>query len=241
MSIGLAGFVIVGAVLVYWDAKKKEDVQIKISQLERNLEVAKNEAEKQQSLTRDATDRAHLLAEQLKVKSEALSKVLHDKPHIDGEITKVRVFPWQRASASNERVEGRTTAAGVLIFAHLENEGRSTTLANWELTIELPDHTIIRPQKWPVKKPMRVPCEDGPIKIPEDDYLDAKTTQAVQTSAKFSGVTVWMVKSTPLGTIQHDQSSYTLTARDNTGVVHALKPFNLSASQQKCFGFDVLD
>jgi low affinity Fe/Cu permease len=241
LTLGLAAFVIAGAVLVYWDVKKKEDIQSKLSQQERELEVAKQEAEKQQALTRDATDRAHLLAEQLQVKSEELSKVLHDKPHIDGAITKVRVFPWQHATASNEPVEGKTTAAGVLIFAHLENEGSTTSLANWELTIELPDHTIIRPQKWPVKKSLRIPCEDGPIKIPRDEYLDAKTTQAIQTSATFSGVTVWMVKSTPLSTIQHNQSSYTLTARDNTGVVHALKPFNLSPSQHRCFGFDVLD
>ena len=240
-SIGLVGFIIVGAVLVYSDAKRNEDIQTKISQLERMLEVAKKEAEKQESLTRDATDRAHLLAEQLKVKTEELSKVLQNKPRIDGEIKRVRLFPWQRASGAQEGVDGKTTAAGILVFVRIENDGSNTTLANWELSIELPDHTVIRPQKWPVKKSMRISCEDGPIKIPKNEYLDSKAKQAVQTAEEISGVTVWMVKNAPLSTIQNNQSFYTLTARDNTGVIHALKKFSVTASPEKCFGFDILE
>jgi hypothetical protein len=45
----------------------------------------------------------------------------------------------------------------------------------------------------------------------------------------------------PLSTIQNNQSFYTLTARDNTGVVHALKKFSVTASPEKCFGFDILE
>src|SRR5215831_6678501 len=74
LSIGLAVFVIAGGVLVYWDAKKREDIHTKMGQLERDLEVAKKEAAKQESLVRDANDEAHLLGERLKVKSDELSK-----------------------------------------------------------------------------------------------------------------------------------------------------------------------
>jgi len=88
---------------------------------------------------------------------------------------------------------------------------------------------------------MRIPCEDGPIKIPTSEFLDAKTTKAVQRAEELSGVTIWMIKSTPLSTIQSNRSDFTLTARDNTGVVHVLKPFSLTDSSQTCFGFDLLD
>lgn len=77
-SIGLAGFIAVGGVLVYWDAKTREDVQTKMEQLERDLELAKKDAARQASLVRDANDQAHLLAEQLKVKTDELSKVRKD-------------------------------------------------------------------------------------------------------------------------------------------------------------------
>jgi hypothetical protein len=240
-SVGLLAFVIAGAVLVYFDAKKRGDIDTQMGQLEHDLDAAKQELAKQESLVRDANNNAHLLGEQLKAKSDELSKVLHDKPQIIGEIKSVRLFPWQRASARAETTAGKTTAAGVVVVARIENEGSETTLANWELTIELPDHTVIRPQKWPVKKSMRIPCEDGAIKIPSGEYLDAKTAQAIQRSQEVSGVMVWMIKHTQLSTIQTNKSDYTLTARDNTGVVHALMPFSLTDSPQRCFGFDVMD
>jgi hypothetical protein len=241
LSIGFAAFVLLGGGLVYWDAQKKEDIQTKIGQLEHMVEVAKKEAAKQESLTRDATDRAHLLAEQLQAKSGELSRVLKDKPQIEGEIKKVRIFPWQRASARDGTADGTTTATGLLVFARIENEGSGTTLANWELSIELPDNTIIRAQKWPVGKAIRIPCDDGPIKISKDEYLDAKSREAVQRTEARSGVTIWMVKNVPLRTLQTKNSFYTLTARDNTGVVHALKKYSLPSSPQPCSGFEVVD
>src|SRR5690349_15609052 len=69
LSLGLVGFVIAGAVLVYVDAKKREDIDTKMGQLEHDLDAAKKEGAKQESLLRDANNRAHLLAEQLKTKS----------------------------------------------------------------------------------------------------------------------------------------------------------------------------
>jgi hypothetical protein len=240
-SLGILVFVIAGAVLVYFDAERREDIHTKMGQLEHDLEAAKKEASKQEALARDATNRAHVLAEQLKAKSEELSKVLQDKPQIIGEIKSVRLFPWQRASARPENTAGKTTGAGVVVFARIENEGSHTNLTNWDLTIELPDHTVVRPQKWPVKKSLRIPCEDGPIRIPNGEYLDAKTMQPVERTQEVSGVIVWMIKDTPLGTMQKNPSDYTLTVRDNTGVVHALKPFSLAESPRRCFGFDVME
>jgi hypothetical protein len=64
LSLGLAGFIMGGAVLVYLDVKNREDVQTKIGQLERMLEVARKDADKKESLLKDATERAHLLTEQ---------------------------------------------------------------------------------------------------------------------------------------------------------------------------------
>lgn len=239
-SLGLAGFAIAGGVVVYWDAKRQEDTHAKIGQLEHMLDLAKKDAETQKTLTKDATDRAHLLAEQLKTKTDELSKVLKDKPHIDGEIKSVRIFPWQRATP-HAHADGTTTATGVLVFARVENDGFSTTLANWELSIELSDHTIIRPHKWPVKKGLRISCEDGSIQVSKNEYLDAKSKQALQRAEERAGATVWMVKNIPLATVENTQSFYTLTARDNTGVVHALKTFTLSSLPKKCSGFDVVD
>ena len=60
-SIGFAGFVITGAVLVYLDGKEKEDVRTKIGQLERDLEDAMKEAEKHQSAAKDLGDEASTL------------------------------------------------------------------------------------------------------------------------------------------------------------------------------------
>jgi hypothetical protein len=226
LSIGLAAFIAVGGVLVYWDAQRRDDVQTKMGQLARDLEVAKKDAAKEASLLRDANERAHLLGERLKVKTDELSQVLKDKPHIDGEIAKVRIFPWQRASAAPGHADDVTTTTGVLVGARIENEGSSTNLANWELSIELPDNTIIRAQKWPVNKTIRIVCKDGPISISKDDYLDAKSRQAVQRTEERAGVTIWMVKNVPLDALQTQNVFYTLTARDNTGVVHALKKFS---------------
>lgn len=240
-SIGLAGFIVVGGVLVYWDATKREDVHTRMGQLERDLEVARKEAEKQESLTRDANNQAHLLAEQLKVKSDQLSKVLKDKPQIDGEISKVRIFPWQRATDGKRSTDEMTSTIGVLVAARIENEGASTTLANWELSIELPDKTIIRAQKWPVKKTMRIRCDDGPMTLSKDDLLDAKTRTAVQRTEERSGVIIWMVKNVSQRALQAKDSFYTLTGRDDTGVVHALKKFTATDTAQPCSGFDILD
>jgi hypothetical protein len=230
-----------GAVLVYFDAKQKEDVQTKIGQLERMLEVERKEKEKQESLTRDATDRGHLLREQLQAKTEQLSKVLKDKPEIDGDIRSVRLFPWQRASELQHRMDDMPTATGVLVDARIENWGAGTTLANWELTIQLPDNTIIRAQKWPVKKPMRIVCEDARLTISSDEYLDRKSQQAVQRTEERSGVTIWMVKDMPASALKAKNSSYTLTARDDTGAVHALKKFSVASLPQQCSGFEMLD
>jgi hypothetical protein len=166
---------------------------------------------------------------------------MQHKPQIDGRIRTVQIFPWQRASLSSpNRTDNPTTAIGVLVFAWLENRGFSTTLANWELRIELPDHTIISAQKWPVKKTMRIICDDSAITISKDESLDAKSHEAVQNTEHRSGATVWMVKNTPLSSLQTNNVFYTLTMRDNTGVVHALEKFT-PASPQTCFGFDVLD
>lgn len=240
-SMVLAGFVIGGAVLVYLDAKKREETQTKIEQLERRLEVAEKEKEKQDSLTRDATNRAHLLAEQLQTKTAELSKVLKDRPQIDGEIRSVQLFPWQRASGNRHSDDDMPTATGVLVSARIENGGASTALANWELSIELPDNTIVRAQKWPVKKTMRILCNDAPVTISRDQYLDAKTKQAVDRSEERSGVTIWMVKNMPAGTLQAKNSSYTLTARDDTGAVHALKKFSVASLPRQCSGFEMLE
>ena len=241
LSIGLAGFIAVGGALVYWDAKQREDVQTKMAQLERDLELAKKDAAKQASLVRDANDQTHLLAEQLKVKTDVLSKVLKDKPQIEGEIRKVRIFPWQRASGARHSPDETTSTTGLLVAARIQNGGASTALGNWELIIELADNTIIRPQKWPVKKTMRIECRDAPITISKDELLEAKSRQAIQRTQERSGVTIWMAKNVAVNALQTKNSSYTLTARDDTGVVHALKKFSLPASSEQCSGFEVLD
>ena len=44
-----------------------------------------------------------------------------------------------------------------------------------------------------------------------------------------------------LSTLQTKNSFYTLTARDNTGIVHALKKLSLASVPPRCSGFDVLD
>lgn len=243
-SIGLVVFIVCGAVFVYFDAKDKKERLAKIGQMERDLEVAKKEKEKQESLTRDATDRAHSLTEQLNMKTEELTKVLKDKPQIDGEIGQVRIFPWQYASASRKDkkdTEDMVTTTGVLVFARVRNHGSDTTLAHWELSIELPDNTVMKPQKWPVQKKMRIACADSPINISKDEYLDAQSKQALHKTGERSGVTVWMVKDVPPSMIWTKDSVYTLTARDTSGMVHALESYTLAALPQKCFGFDVLD
>ena len=238
-SIGLVGFIIGGAVLVYFDAQEREEDRTKIEQMERMLEDAKKETKKQESLTKDATDRARLLAEQLRTNNEEVAKVLKDKPQIGGEIIRVRLFPWQRESESQKGTDVKATATGIVVFARVENHGSSTTLANWELTINLPDNTVIKPQKWPVQKKMRIPCEDESINISKDEYLDVKSKQALQKTEERSGALVWMLKGVPLKVIRTKDSFYTLTTRDNTGVIHALERYNLASLPQKCFGFDI--
>ncbi|HJT20791.1 MAG TPA: hypothetical protein VJ746_09985 [Nitrospira sp.] len=239
VSLALLVFIVGGAVLVYFDAKEKEDMQTKIEQTEHMLDVAKKEKEKQESLTRDATDKAHALTEQLRVKTEEMAKVLKDKPQIEGEIKSVRIFPWQRASGSRKRPDDTVTTTGILVFARVRNEGFSTKLTNWELTITLPDNTIVKPQKWPVHMNMKVPCEDGRMSISKDQSFDAKTKQALHKTGERSGATVWMMKGVSPGTLRTKDSVYTLTARDDTGRVHALEKYGLSSVPEKCFGFDV--
>lgn len=237
-SGGLVAFVIGGAVLVYFDVKEREEDRIKMGQTERMLEEAKKEVQKQESLTRDATDRARLLDEQLKKRTDELATVLKDKPQIGGEISGIRIFPWQRASTSRPLTDDKATATGFLVFAHVENHGSGTTLANWELTIKLPDNTVVKPQRWPVQEKMHIPCEDGPVNISKDEFLDLKTRQALQRSEERSGVIVWMLKSVPPNIIRTKDSFYALTARDNTGVTHALERYDMASLPQECFGYD---
>ncbi|HWF62304.1 MAG TPA: hypothetical protein VN666_18630 [Nitrospira sp.] len=239
-SIGLVVFVICGAVLVYFDANEREEDRIKIRQTEHALEEAKKEIQKQESLTRDAADKARLLAEQLKKRTDELATVLKDKPQIGGEIIEIRIFPWRHGSASRTRTDDSgEIATGVLVFSRVENRGSSTTLANWELTITLPDSTVVKPQKWPIQQKMRIPCEDGPVNISKNQFLDLKSRQALQRNEERSGVIVWMLSSVPPDIIRTKDSFYTLTARDNTGVTHALERYDLASLPQKCFGFDV--
>jgi hypothetical protein len=240
-SIGLAGFMVCGAVLTYLNAKDKEEVRIKIGQLERELEDAKKETEKQKSMAKDFADEAHSLSQQLKTKNEEMRKELKQLPKVDGEIRNVRLFLWQRQSASKRPSDDAVTTMGILVFAHIENQGASTTLANWELGIELPDRTIIRPQKWPVQRPMRISCEDGAIDISKDQYLDASSKKALQKNEDRAGLIIWLVKNIPVSRLWAKGSSYTVTARDHAGVVHALQRFDLASLPQKCFGFEVLD
>ena len=95
-SIGLAAFIVSGAVLTYLNAKEKEEVRIGIGQLERELEDAKKETEKQKSMAKDFADEAHSLSQQLKTKNEEMRKELKQLPKVDGELRNVRLFPWQR-------------------------------------------------------------------------------------------------------------------------------------------------
>jgi hypothetical protein len=240
LSAGFAAFVIGGGLLIYFDVNQREDDRIKMGQLERILDDAKKEVKKQESLTKDASDTSRLLAEQLKKKTEEIHNALKDKPEIGGKISGVRIFPWQRASQSETRAVD-VSAAGILIFGRIENHGAGTPLAHWDLTILLPDNTVLKPQKWPVHKTMRIPCQDGPIQISEDQYLDPKNSEALQKTEARSGVILWMLKGVPLDRIRTKDSSYTLTVRDNIGVAHALDRYTLASLPQKCFGFDLSD
>jgi hypothetical protein len=239
ISIGFAGFIISGAVFTYLEAKEKGEDQAKIGQLESMLEDAKKETQKQENLVKDAAKKSFVLAEQLRRKTEEVRNQLQEQPQIVGKIDKVTLFPWQRQSASRTPADDMATTIGILVFAHIANGGSATPLANWELNIELPDNTIIRPQKWPVQKPMRIQCEDGVINISKGEYLDAKSKQALQKKEERSGVTIWMIKNIPFTTIRTKDSVYTLTVRDNAGVVHALERFDLASLPQKCTGFDI--
>lgn len=239
ISIGFGCFIISGAVLTYFDAKEKGEDRAKIGQLEHMLEDAKKEIQKQEHLVKDAANQSFILAEQLKRKTEEVRNERREQPHIVGKIGKVRLFPWQRRSAARTPADDMATTMGILVFAHIENNGSPTTLANWELSIALPDNTIIKPQRWPVQKPMHIQCQEGAITISRNEYLDAKNEQALQKQEKRSGVTVWMVKNMPLSTIRTKDSVYTLTVRDNAGVVHALEKFDLASLPQECTGFDM--
>lgn len=238
LSIGLAVFVICGAALVYFDVKAREEDR---GQTEHMLEEAKKEAQKQESLTKDATDRVRLLAEQLKKRTDELETVLKDKPLMGGEISGIRIFPWQHASTSRPLTDHTAADTGILVFARVENHGSSTKIANWKLTIQLPDNRVMKPRRWPIHTKMHIPCEDGPVNISRDDLLDLKTRQALQRGEDRSGVIIWMLKSVPPNIIRTKDSFYTLTARDNTGVTRAVERYDLASLPQECFGFNVPD
>lgn len=240
MSAGFVAFLIGGAVLTYFEAKQKEDLRTKIRQIERELEDAKNETKKKETAAKDALDRSNLLAEQVN-QLQGIDNMHRQQPKIKGEIRKVRIFQWQPASAARRPTNDMITTMGILVFARVENTGSSSTLTDWELSIEFPDHTIINPQKWPGRKEMRIPCDDGVIIISKDQYLDArKSEQQFQKTGERSGVTVWMVRDTPINRIRTKDSIYTLKARDNMGVAHVLETFTLASSPQACLGFDLL-
>ena len=65
--------------------------------------------------------------------------------------------------------------------------------------------------------------------------------KALQKNEDRSGLIIWLVKNIPVSRLWAKGSSYTVTARDHAGVVHALQRFDLASLPQKCFGFEVLD
>ena len=65
-------------------------------------------------------------------------------------------------------------------------------------------------------------------------YFDAKEREEDRTKI---GQMERMLEA--LNLIRAKYSFYTLTTRDNTGVVHALERYNLASLPQKCFGFDI--
>ena len=241
VSVGFAGIVICGGVLTYFDAKQREDEHTKMAQLQQDLEDAKKETKKQEAAVKDASDKANSLAQQLQTKTQDIRDVLKEQPKVEGEIREVRLFPWQRKAAPRKTTDDTTVTMGILVFAHVKNHGSGTTLANWELSIELPDKSILKPQKWPVQRKMRIRCEDGPIELSKDTYLDGMSKEAVQKNEERSGVIVWMLRDIRIHTLRTKNSVYTLTARDNAGVVHSLERFTLAALPQQCFEFNVLD
>ena len=241
LSAGFVTFLIGGAVLTYFDAREKAELRTKIRQMERELEDAKSEINKRDTAAKDALDRSTLLAEQVN-RLQGIASMDREQPKIRGEIRKVRLFQWQPASEARKPTNDMAATLGILVFARIENNGSSSALTEWELSIEFPDHTIINPQKWPVRKKMRIPCEDDVIIISKDQYLDArKSEQEFQKTGERSGVTVWMVRDTPLNRIRAKGSIYTLKARDNMGVAHVLETFTLASSPQSCVGFDLLN
>ncbi|HEU4682882.1 MAG TPA: hypothetical protein VFS39_00080 [Nitrospira sp.] len=239
-SLGFLAFTVGGGALVYFHAKEEEDLRGRIDQMQAMLDTAKKEKEIQESLTREASDRARLLAEQLRMKNEEFAKLLKDEPLINGEIKAVRIFPWQRASPSQTETDDMMTTTGFLIFVRVRNDGATATLSDWDLSIELPDRTIITPQEVPPHGKIRVQCEDGAVAVSKAESLDTKRT-TLRKATESSGVTVWMVKLFPLKRILTTGSFYTLTVRDDRGVLHALARYQLASLPQKCFGFDVLD
>ncbi len=239
-SIALGGFIFGGGLLVYWDARQREEVHAHLAQLERMLELANKEREKQESLTRDAADRARLLAEQLKVKTEDLARVRKDQPLIAGQISAVRLFPWRRPSGSPSPSGGMATTTGIVIYAGLRNDGADTKLAGYELSIEFPDQTIVQPQKWAAHKGLRIACEDGPLEVSREELLNVKRGP-LDKGGERSGATVWMVKYLPPAKMRTAETRYTLTVKDDSGMMHALKSYRLSTLPQSCSGFDVVD
>ena len=77
------------------------------------------------------------------------------------------------------------------------------------------------------------------MNISKDEFLDLKSRYALQRNEERSGAIVWMLRSVPPDVIRTKDSFYTLTARDNTGVTHALERYDLASLPQECFGFDV--
>jgi len=239
--MAFVGFLMSGAVLIYLDAKDREDAKAKIAKLAHDLEDAKKETKKQQAAATDAAQTANALAQQLREKTQQIHTAVKEEPQVDGEIREVRLFPWQRQSDRETTQDEMVGTTGILVFANVENRGSSTALANWELNIELPNNRVIKPQKWPVESKTRIHCPDGLINISKQEALDVKSRQTFEKSEERSGVTVWMVRGVPLNAMQVQGSSYTLTARDNIGVRHALERFEIASPPKRCSGFDILD
>jgi hypothetical protein len=124
--IAFGGFIICGGVLVYLHAKEDEEGQTKIAKLERDLEEARKETQRQKAAAHDAAQTVDVLAQQLKEKTQEIHTALKEQPQVDGQIRDVRLFPWQRQSAAQTTHDETVSAIGIVVFANVENHGSST-------------------------------------------------------------------------------------------------------------------